>query len=67
MSDDFFAPVLFEPDEALQTLRRHLRDLRPLAERGNGFELAGKRVIELQVQDATIVARLAKRPAHTPD
>ena len=27
MSDDFFAPAPFKADEALQTLRRHLREL----------------------------------------
>jgi hypothetical protein len=67
MSDDFFAPPPFKPDEALQTLKRSLRDLRPLAERGNGFEISGKRVIELSAEATTIVARLAKRPAHTPE
>jgi hypothetical protein len=67
MSDDFFAPPAFNPAQALQTLKRSLRDLRPLAERGNGFEMAGKRVIELEADTATIVARLAKRPAHTPE
>jgi hypothetical protein len=67
MSDDFFAPPAFKPVEALQTLKRGLRDLRPLAERGNGFEMAGKRVIELEADTTTIVARLAKRPAHTPE
>jgi len=66
MTDDFFAPPAFKPDEALQTLKRSLRDLRPLAERGNGFELGGKRVIELQAETATLLVKLAKRPAHTP-
>jgi hypothetical protein len=67
MTDDFFAPPAFKPDEALQTLKRGLRDLRPLAERGNGFELAGKRVVELQADATTITAKLAKHPAHTPE
>src|SRR4030095_3213805 len=67
MSDDFFGARPFKPADALQTLKRSLRDLRPLAERGNGFELAGKRVVEVQAEAATIVARLAKRPAHTPE
>jgi hypothetical protein len=67
MSDDFFAPPAFKPDEALQTLKRSLRDLRPLAERGNGFELAGKRVVELLADATTITAKLARQPAHTPE
>ena len=67
MSDDFFAPPAFKPAEALQTLQRSLRDLRPLAERGNGFELRGKRVIELQAEATTLLAKLAKRPAITPE
>ena len=66
MSDDFFAPPAFKPDEALLLLRRALRDLRPLAERGNGFEWKGRRVIELAVAGSTIDARLAKQPAITP-
>ena len=67
MSDDFFAAPTFKPAEALQTLKRSLRDLRPLAERGNGFELRGKRVIELQAEATTLRALLAKRPAITPE
>jgi hypothetical protein len=67
MSDDFFAAPPFKPAEALQALKRSLRDLRPLAERGNGFELGGKRVIELQAEATTLVAKLAKRPAITPE
>lgn len=65
--DDFFAPPPFRPDEALVQLKRSLRELRPLAERGNGFELQGRRVIELDIDGATLVARVAKRPAHTPE
>lgn len=66
MSDDFFAPPPFKQGEALVQLKRSLRDLRPLAERGDGFDLAGQRVIELQPEEATLVARLAKQPARTP-
>jgi hypothetical protein len=67
MSDDFgFAPPPFNPDEALVTLRRALRDL-GLAERGPGFELRGKRVLELAPQDATIRARVARRLMLTPE
>lgn len=66
MSDDFgFAPPPFKPDDALQQLKRSLRDLK-LAERGNGFELRGKRVVELAVDGAQISARLARRLMLTP-
>jgi hypothetical protein len=67
MSEDFFAPPPFKPDEALLQLKRSLRGLRPLAERGEGFELQGQRVIELAVDGATIVVRLAKRAARSPE
>lgn len=67
MSDDFFALPPFKPDEALVTLKRQLRDLRPLAERGNGFEIGDKRVVELAADATTITARLAKRPATSPE
>jgi hypothetical protein len=65
--DDFFAPPAFKPDEALTTLKRQLRDQRPLTERGNRFELNGKPVIELTAEAATIQARIAKRPATSPE
>lgn len=68
--DDFFAPPPFRPDEALQQLRRALRELRPLQERAGepiAFELGGQRVVELAVQDGAIAARLARRPARTPE
>jgi hypothetical protein len=67
MSDDWgFAPPPFNPEAALLQLRRSLREL-GLAERGNGCELRGKRVIEWSVDPATIEARLARRPALAPE
>lgn len=68
MSDDEFgfAPPPFKPDEALVTLRRALRDL-GLAERGAGFDLRGKRVLELIADDSTIRARIARRLMLTPE
>ena len=67
MSDDAFgfAPPPFKPDDALAQIKRALRDLR-LAERGNGFDLRGKRVVELAVEAAAIKARLARKLALTP-
>ena len=69
MADDEpgrLAPPPFKPDEALQQLKRSLRDLK-LAERGIGFELRGKRVLELEIDGATIRARVARKPALTPE
>ena len=66
MSDDFFTPPPFKPDEALVQLKRMLRELRPLTERGSGFELAGQAVVQLQREDRALVVQLAKHPARTP-
>ena len=69
MSDlpDFgFAPPPFNAETALQTLKRQFRDLK-LAERGNGFELRGKRVVELNLEGGAIAARLARKQALTPE
>jgi hypothetical protein len=63
---DFSIPNTFNPDEALVTLKRVLRDMK-LAERGNGFELRGKRVVELSVQGATLQAKVARRLMLTPE
>ena len=67
MSDDFFAPPPFNPDSGLQQLKRTLRDLRLLAERGNAFELRGQPVIRLAVDGAVLKAEIAKRPDRTPE
>lgn len=65
--DDFgFAPPSFRPEAALVGLRRSLRDL-GLAERGAGFELRGKRVLELAADDGAIRARIARRLMITPE
>lgn len=66
MNDDFFAPPPFKPADALVTLKRQLRDCK-LAERGNAFELSGKRVLELAVEGDTLQARLARRLALAPE
>jgi hypothetical protein len=67
MSDDFFAPPTFKPEEALQSLRRQLRELRGLAERNGRFEAQGKVVLQLTATAHGIEASLAKRPALQPD
>ncbi len=65
--DDFgFAPPPFNAEHALQQMKRSLRDSK-LAERGPGFELRGRRLAELVVVEGAIAAKLAKRPALTPE
>jgi len=64
---DLFAPPEFRPDTALLQLKRSLRELRPLAERGEGFELSGGRVIELRSDASFITVRLARRVSRQPD
>jgi hypothetical protein len=69
MSDlpDFgFAPPPWDAANGLLQLKRALRDLR-LAERGNTFELRGKRVIELSAGEGEVAVRLARKLALTPE
>jgi hypothetical protein len=61
-----FAPPPFNADNALITIKRSLRDLK-LSERGNAYEMRGKRVVELAVEGAAINARLARRLMLTPE
>jgi hypothetical protein len=61
-----FAPPPFNADNALVTIKRALRDMK-LAERGNAYELRGKRVVELAVDGAVINAKLARRLLLTPE
>ena len=64
--DNGLAPPPFNADSALVQLKRSLRDLK-LAERGNAYELRGKRVVELQAESGAIAVRLARKPALTPE
>jgi hypothetical protein len=71
MSDaDFagFAPPPFNPDTALEQIKRAMRDLK-LTEKNSGFDLRGKRVIELQLERGApaISVRLARKLALTPE
>lgn len=61
-----FAPPPFNADNALVTIKRALRDMK-LAERGNAYEMRGKRVVELAVDGSAINARLARRLMLTPE
>lgn len=61
-----FAPPPFDAETALVQLKRSLRGLE-LAERGNAFELRGKRVVELQPDRGAIAVKLARKLALTPE
>jgi uncharacterized coiled-coil DUF342 family protein len=65
--DDFFSPPAFKPDEALIQLKRALRDLRGLSERGDQYEWKGRSVLSLEIEGETLRVKLAKRPALTPE
>ena len=67
-----FAPPPFKPAEALVDLRKRLRELRVLTERGAGsgerssWELKGAAVIEIATGAASLDVKLARQPARTP-
>lgn len=65
-ADDFFAPPPFKPEAALVHLKRSLRELRPLVERGEGFELQGQPVLQLGAQTDHLQVRIATKPARSP-
>ena len=67
MVEDFFAPPAFDAATALIALKKQLRDQRALTERGDEFALRGKPILTLTVADNTIVARLVKQPARSPE
>ncbi len=68
MSDEDwgFAAPPFKGADALLALKRTLREL-GLAERAGGFELRGRRLVELAADDTQISVRLARKPALTPE
>ncbi|WP_374432601.1 hypothetical protein [Inhella sp.] len=62
-----FAPPPFKAAEALVQLQRALRD-QGLKEREQGFEQAGKRVLEYELGEGQIAIRLAQRlQTNTPN
>ncbi len=66
LPDFGFAPPPFNAASALQQLQRSLRELK-LAPRGAGFELRGRCVLELAQEGDVILARVARKPALTPE
>ena len=64
---DLFAAPPFNPADSLLQLKRSLRDMRPLVERGEGFDLQGQRVIELRSDDSFITVRIARKALRSPE
>ena len=67
MSDDEsfgFAPPPFKPEEALQKLKRDLREL-GLAERAGVFERRGVAIARAVVAGAAIDAAIVKKPSRS--
>lgn len=66
MSDETwgFAPPPFKPDEALQRLRRDLREA-GLAEREGRFERRGLALARLAVDGDAIAAAVVRRPSRS--
>ena len=64
MSEDTwgFAPPPFQPEEALQRLRRELRGL-GLTERSGVFERAGLALVKAVVSQAHIEAAVVRKPS----
>ncbi len=57
-----FAPPPFKPDEALQRLKRELREL-GLSEREGVFERRGLAVARVRLDGAQLAAALVQRPS----
>jgi len=63
MSDDSgFAPPPFKPEEALQRLKRELREL-GLAEREGMFERRGLAIARVHIDGAQLAAAIVQRPS----
>ncbi len=59
-------PPGFKPEDALVRLKRALQDMQ-LAERGDGADKRGKRVLEWAVDGQAITVKLARRLMQTPE
>ena len=64
MSDDFFAPPPFKPDDALAGLKRGLREL-GLSERASVFERRGVAIAKAAADGLTISAAVVKKPSRS--
>ncbi|MDI4635364.1 hypothetical protein J7U46_20035 [Pelomonas sp. V22] len=67
-NDEDWIPALphFKPDEALQRLKRDLREL-GLAEREGRFERKGMVMARAAIDGAQLRVALVKRPSRTPE
>ncbi len=66
MSEEWgFAPPPFKPEEALQRLRRDLREL-GLSERGGAWERRGQALARIADEDGTLRLEMVREPARTP-
>jgi hypothetical protein len=59
-----FAPPAFQPEEALQRLRRELREM-GLSEREGSFERRGVRIARLQLVEDLLRAEVVRRPSRS--
>ena len=66
MNDGVFAPLPFNPDEALQRARRALRDL-GLVEREGRFERKTQQIARIAIDGATLKAAIVRRPGRSPE
>jgi hypothetical protein len=66
MSDDFFAPPPFKPDEALQRAKRELRGL-GLVEREGRFDRKAQAIARVAIDGDVLKAAIVKRPGLTPE
>ncbi len=67
VSDAFFAPPPFKPEEALQRLKRDLREL-GLGEREGRFERRGTAIAKAAIEgDAIRAARVRKPSRSSPE
>ena len=57
-----FAPPPFQPEEALQRLRRELREM-GLTEREGSFERRGVRIARLELAEGALHAEVVRRPS----
>ena len=66
MSDDFFAPPPFKPDDALQRAQRELRAL-GLTPREGRFEKQGLAIARVAIDGETLKAGLVRKVIRTPE
>jgi hypothetical protein len=61
-----FAPPPFDPESALATLKRSMRDLK-LAEREGRFEWKGLAVAAAAVQGRELAVQVVRKPLRSPE